>query len=129
MFPRSGHAINLEEPVMFNRLLDDFFHQVESGRWAPRDPGGERGAERQGGQEVFHKPPNAVPQWQHSISGAARPTRRTSSTIPGFALRRSPRFARTPQGSAAQRPLKTGSRFSTNARAASRWSSVWPQWM
>ena len=37
VFPRSGHAINLEEPVMFNRLLEDFFHQVESGRWAPRD--------------------------------------------------------------------------------------------
>ena len=29
----------------------------------------------------------------------------------------------------AQRPLKTGSRFSTKALVASRWSSVWPQWM
>ena len=35
--PRSGHAINLEEPALFNRLLEDFFHQVEAGRWGPRD--------------------------------------------------------------------------------------------
>lgn len=38
ILPRSGHAINLEEPALFNRLLEDFFHQVESGRWSARDP-------------------------------------------------------------------------------------------
>ncbi len=38
VLPRSGHAINLEEPALFNRLLDDFLHQVESGRWSARDP-------------------------------------------------------------------------------------------
>ncbi len=38
ILPRSGHGINLEEPMLFNRLLGDFFHQVEAGRWAPRDP-------------------------------------------------------------------------------------------
>jgi len=38
ILPRSGHGINLEEPALFNRLLDDFFHQVESGRWGTRDP-------------------------------------------------------------------------------------------
>jgi pimeloyl-ACP methyl ester carboxylesterase len=38
MFPRSGHAINLEEPALFNRLLEDFLHQVEAGRWPERDP-------------------------------------------------------------------------------------------
>jgi pimeloyl-ACP methyl ester carboxylesterase len=38
MFPRSGHAINLEEPMLFNRLLEDFLHQVESGSWKARDP-------------------------------------------------------------------------------------------
>ncbi|TAK37783.1 MAG: alpha/beta hydrolase [Betaproteobacteria bacterium] len=38
ILPRSGHAINLEEPELFNRLLGDFLHQVEAGRWAPRDP-------------------------------------------------------------------------------------------
>jgi pimeloyl-ACP methyl ester carboxylesterase len=37
VLPRSGHAINLEEPALFNQLLDDFFHQVEAGRWAVRD--------------------------------------------------------------------------------------------
>jgi hypothetical protein len=27
---------NLEEPALFNRLLEDFFHQVESGGWTKR---------------------------------------------------------------------------------------------
>jgi pimeloyl-ACP methyl ester carboxylesterase len=37
ILPRSGHAINLEEPALFNQLLEDFFRQVEAGRWGPRD--------------------------------------------------------------------------------------------
>ena len=36
--PCSGHGINLEEPALFNQLVDDFFHQVEAGRWRRRDP-------------------------------------------------------------------------------------------
>jgi pimeloyl-ACP methyl ester carboxylesterase len=38
MLPRSGHAINLEEPALFNQFVEQFFHQVESGRWQLRDP-------------------------------------------------------------------------------------------
>jgi pimeloyl-ACP methyl ester carboxylesterase len=38
VFPCSGHAINLEEPALFNRLLGDFLHRVELGRWPRRDP-------------------------------------------------------------------------------------------
>jgi len=38
VLPKSGHAINLEEPALFNRLLQEFFHQVEAGRWSARDP-------------------------------------------------------------------------------------------
>ena len=38
VLPVSGHAINLEEPALFNQLLDDFFHQVETGGWRARDP-------------------------------------------------------------------------------------------
>jgi pimeloyl-ACP methyl ester carboxylesterase len=38
ILPRSGHAINLEEPALFNQLLENFLHQVEAGRWGPRDP-------------------------------------------------------------------------------------------
>jgi len=34
VLPRTGHIINLEDPALFNRLVEDFFHQVESGRWA-----------------------------------------------------------------------------------------------
>jgi pimeloyl-ACP methyl ester carboxylesterase len=37
LLPCSGHAINLEEPALFNQLLQDFFHQVEAGRWRARD--------------------------------------------------------------------------------------------
>jgi pimeloyl-ACP methyl ester carboxylesterase len=36
--PRTGHALNLEEPIAFNACLADFFHQVEAGRWTLRDP-------------------------------------------------------------------------------------------
>jgi len=38
VLPNTGHALNLEEPDLFNRSCDDFFHQVESGRWPRRDP-------------------------------------------------------------------------------------------
>ncbi len=38
ILPRSGHGINLEEPALFNQLVEDFFHQVEAGRWGARDP-------------------------------------------------------------------------------------------
>lgn len=34
VMPRTGHGLNLEEPALFNRIVEDFFHQVESGRWA-----------------------------------------------------------------------------------------------
>jgi len=38
MLPGSGHAINLEEPVLFNQLVERFLVDVERGTWAPRDP-------------------------------------------------------------------------------------------
>lgn len=38
ILPRTGHALNLEEPAWFNAIIADFFHQVEAGRWTPRDP-------------------------------------------------------------------------------------------
>ena len=38
VLPNTGHALNLEEPDLFNRFCDDFFHQVETGRWPRRDP-------------------------------------------------------------------------------------------
>lgn len=34
VLPWSGHALNLEDPALFNSIVEDFFHQVESGRWA-----------------------------------------------------------------------------------------------
>jgi pimeloyl-ACP methyl ester carboxylesterase len=34
VLPWSGHALNLEDPALFNRIVEDFLHQVESGRWA-----------------------------------------------------------------------------------------------
>ena len=37
MFPQSGHAINLEEPDLFNRSVQDFLTAVETGTWAQRE--------------------------------------------------------------------------------------------
>jgi len=34
--PRTGHAVNLEEPELFNRSLDVFLHQLAQGAWHPR---------------------------------------------------------------------------------------------
>ncbi|MFM9972454.1 MAG: alpha/beta fold hydrolase [Burkholderiales bacterium] len=36
--PNTGHAVNVEEPDLFNRLTAEFLAQVDSGRWKPRDP-------------------------------------------------------------------------------------------
>jgi pimeloyl-ACP methyl ester carboxylesterase len=33
VLPWSGHALNLEDPALFNRIVEDFFHQVEGGRF------------------------------------------------------------------------------------------------
>jgi len=38
MVPRTGHAVNLEEPDAFNRAVQEFFGIVERGKWTPRDP-------------------------------------------------------------------------------------------
>jgi len=37
MLPKSGHGINLEEPALFNQLLEDFLRRVEAGKWDARD--------------------------------------------------------------------------------------------
>jgi pimeloyl-ACP methyl ester carboxylesterase len=38
IFPRTGHALNLEEPALFNQVLGDFLHRVDVGSWGLRDP-------------------------------------------------------------------------------------------
>lgn len=38
VMPNCGHAINIEEPDEYNRIVGDFLSQVESGRWPLRDP-------------------------------------------------------------------------------------------
>ncbi len=38
MMPKTGHAVNLEEPDLFNLMVDDFLARVEAGRWPARDP-------------------------------------------------------------------------------------------
>jgi pimeloyl-ACP methyl ester carboxylesterase len=38
VFPKSGHAINLEEPDLFNRAVLDFLTAVDAGRWTRRNP-------------------------------------------------------------------------------------------
>jgi pimeloyl-ACP methyl ester carboxylesterase len=38
VMPNCGHAINIEEPEEYNRIVGDFLAQVDSGRWPHRDP-------------------------------------------------------------------------------------------
>jgi hypothetical protein len=38
VMPNAGHAINIEEPGEYNRIVGDFLSQVESERWPSRDP-------------------------------------------------------------------------------------------
>jgi pimeloyl-ACP methyl ester carboxylesterase len=38
VLPATGHAVNLEEPDLFNLITGNFLAQVDSGRWLPRDP-------------------------------------------------------------------------------------------
>ncbi len=38
VLPRSGHAVNLEEPLLFNLLVEQFLARVDGGRWRMRDP-------------------------------------------------------------------------------------------
>jgi pimeloyl-ACP methyl ester carboxylesterase len=38
VLPNCGHAINLEDPDGFNRLVGDFLAQVDAARWPLRDP-------------------------------------------------------------------------------------------
>jgi pimeloyl-ACP methyl ester carboxylesterase len=44
VLPGSGHAINLEEPALFNALVEAFLADVERGSWRPRDPRAKPGA-------------------------------------------------------------------------------------
>jgi pimeloyl-ACP methyl ester carboxylesterase len=37
VIPNSGHAINIEEPDEYNRIVGGFLSQIESGRWPLRD--------------------------------------------------------------------------------------------
>ena len=38
LLPKTGHTCNLEEPELFNALLERFFADVENGAWSARDP-------------------------------------------------------------------------------------------
>jgi 3-oxoadipate enol-lactonase len=38
IFPKSGHVLNLEEPALFNEMVERFIALAEAGRWPVRDP-------------------------------------------------------------------------------------------
>ena len=38
VMPNCGHAINIEDPNEFNRVVGDFLAHAGSGRWPMRDP-------------------------------------------------------------------------------------------
>lgn len=33
MLPMCGHAMNLEEPMLFNQMVSEFLSSVDAGRW------------------------------------------------------------------------------------------------
>ncbi len=39
VLPKSGHLINLEDPAIFNRAIDEFHAAVAAGDWPARAPG------------------------------------------------------------------------------------------
>lgn len=43
VMPKTGHAMNLEEPARFNDAVQDFFSTVECGRWRSRELPDEEG--------------------------------------------------------------------------------------
>ena len=38
ILPKTGHAVNLEEPDLFNQLVGQFLARADNGNWLPRDP-------------------------------------------------------------------------------------------
>jgi pimeloyl-ACP methyl ester carboxylesterase len=44
VLPNCGHAINLEEPDLFNRAVLDFLTAVDADRWPRRDPASQTGS-------------------------------------------------------------------------------------
>jgi pimeloyl-ACP methyl ester carboxylesterase len=44
VLPKSGHAINLEEPEAFNRAVLDFLTAVDAGKWPRRNPASQTGS-------------------------------------------------------------------------------------
>jgi pimeloyl-ACP methyl ester carboxylesterase len=44
VIPKSGHAVNLEEPDAFNRAVLDFLTAVDAGRWPRRNPASQTGS-------------------------------------------------------------------------------------
>ena len=38
LFPKSGHVLNLEEPALFNEMVERFIALVQASRWSVRDP-------------------------------------------------------------------------------------------
>lgn len=39
VLPKSGHLVNVEDPVVFNRAVDDFLAAIEAGQWPTRPAG------------------------------------------------------------------------------------------
>ena len=60
VFPKTGHTINLEEPALFNFALQDFFTQVDSGRWLMRDKRTETGGRSTGWQRLIPRKDRAA---------------------------------------------------------------------
>ena len=80
-FPKAGHVLNLEEPALFNDMVERFVTLVEAGRWPVRDP--QVADARAGANRHFPLPPrlskntpcspNMFQTHQGRFSGTGRP--------------------------------------------------------
>ena len=56
LFPKSGHVLNLEEPALFNEMVERFIALVEAGRWPVRDPRSMAAGDQTGHSGLQHRP-------------------------------------------------------------------------
>lgn len=70
VLPKTGHTMNIEEPALFNAVVEDFFHTVECGRWTLRDPRSTRRCHHHGG--AGQRQIGRLPTWRTSWKDGRR---------------------------------------------------------
>lgn len=72
VLPRTGHTMNLEDPAIFNRTVEEFLSAVATGEWGERDPRSQT-ASITGMDATGERPAAAPPRAAAGASTATRP--------------------------------------------------------